>query len=251
MKVLWLGNSDDAGNPTGGSMAIAGQLLEAQIGEPVELIGRMVWPSDDLPGIVDRWMARYEPDVVMFKLDGYWYLHSSLPVRVERLLGKVGGSRVRSWGERAVRHEWFRTSLPYRAVRALATRSVGTATNFTKEYTAETTERCMRAILSHEGVGLTVWGQTGRWPGEAAPAEAQEWMYRRMSRLCAQLHVPFVAWNPANPAPAPRGFHGDDPLHRNETRARILRGPRSEQPPARLERYPLRRSGRDTRLRDE
>jgi hypothetical protein len=214
MKVLWLGNSDDAGNPTGGSMAIARRLLEQHRGEDVELTARVIWPSDDLPEIIGRWLQRYEPDVVMSKLDGYWYLHNSLPLRIEQALGRWGGTSVRAWGERAVRHDWFRHSWPYRGFRALAKRSLGTATNFSPQYVAGVTERCVRRIVAREGTGLTVWGQTGPWPG--APAGAQAYMYGRISKLCAQLHVSFVAWDPASPAPGPRGFQLEDGIHRND-----------------------------------
>lgn len=195
-------------------MAIAGKLLEAECGEPVELTARVIWPSDDLHEVVGRWVQRYEPDVVMFKLDGYWYLFNSLPVRVEQALGRVGGGRVRGWGERAVRHAWFRRSWPYRGARAVAKRSLGTATNFSPEYVADVTERCVRTILAHEGTGLTVWGQTGPWAG--APAGAQAFMYRRMSALSAKLHVSYVAWDPATPPPGRKGFQLEDGIHRNK-----------------------------------
>jgi hypothetical protein len=214
VTVLWLGNSDDAGHATGGSIPIAKQVMEAALHEPVEVVARVIWPTDNLPALISVWMERYQPDVVMFKLDAYWYLHQSLPHRVEQVMGRFGGGRVRRLGERAVRKRWVRKSPPYRAFRALATRSIGTATLCEKEYVADITEGCIRAVVSHEQVGMTVWGQFGAVAN--SPRGYQAWMYRRMSPLCRQLHVSFIAWDPATPPPPARGFHGDDPLHRND-----------------------------------
>lgn len=96
VRLLWLGNREDAGASHGGPIPVARRRLEAVTEESVEVTARVVWPSDELPGIIAGWLDRYQPDVVMFEQDAYWYLLPLLPLRVERLLGRLGGSRVRS-----------------------------------------------------------------------------------------------------------------------------------------------------------
>lgn len=211
--MLWLGNSEDAGASHGGSIPVARRHLEALTGETVEITARVIWPSDALPGIIADWLDRYQPDVVMFKLDAYWYLFPSLPLRVENLAGRLLGKHVRKVGESAARREWLSRSAPYRWLQKRAIGAIGQATFFSPQEVAQVTERCIRTVVAREDIGLTVWGQTG--PVTSGPAGAQEYVYRRIQGLCSQLRVLYVAWDPATPQPPKRNFHDRDPLHRN------------------------------------
>ena len=59
MKVLRLGNSNDttASVPEElKSPAVANAILAAASGEPVELVTRMMWPSEQIPGLVEKWL---------------------------------------------------------------------------------------------------------------------------------------------------------------------------------------------------
>jgi hypothetical protein len=46
---------------------IADQLFTELTGEPVETILKLFWPDPGLPEIVERWIGRYEPDVVFMR----------------------------------------------------------------------------------------------------------------------------------------------------------------------------------------
>jgi hypothetical protein len=73
MRVLRLSNSDDTAgelSPEVRAWHIAGEVLAAALGEPVETTTRVIWPEPSLPDLVDRWLDRYEPDMVFSRSTG-------------------------------------------------------------------------------------------------------------------------------------------------------------------------------------
>jgi hypothetical protein len=174
MKVLWLGNSDDVGLVLPGaarrSIEIAQQQLEQDIGEGVEVVGRVIWPSPNLPDLVGEWMVRYEPDVVMLKINGYWYLYPSVPLRLERALGRFVGRSIGAAGQKTAEIRWLAHTRAYHALRRLARRTVGASTYFSPEEIADLAERCIRRGLQQEHVGVVVWSSVGAWEGAAGGA---------------------------------------------------------------------------------
>jgi hypothetical protein len=69
---------------------IADELFTELTGEPVEPVLKLFWPEPGLPDIVDRWIARYQPDVVFMRTSMVWCAYESVPLRIERRLGRLG-----------------------------------------------------------------------------------------------------------------------------------------------------------------
>ncbi len=134
------------------------RLLEAATGETVEIIPRVIWPSAQLPDIIDGWMERYSPDIVLFQINGFWYLYASVPLLFERKLGRVGKQISRA-GLRAGRTPWIVKTRVFHFGRRVALRTIGGAHYFTPAEVCEIVEACLRRIVRHEGAGLIVQGQ--------------------------------------------------------------------------------------------
>ena len=216
MKVLWLGNSDDVGLAAdrrgGRSIDVAQRLLEEDTGGPVEITGRVIWPSPGLPDLIGGWVERYEPDVVMFKVNGYWYLYRSVPLRLERAFGRVAGGSIAKAGRATADIPWLAHTRAYHAARRMARRTIGAATFFTPAEVAGIVDRCIRRILQSERVGVVVWSPVGAWEG--APAGAAEHVFDALDPLCRQLGVIHVAWKPGTPDPTADFFETGDRIHR-------------------------------------
>ena len=68
MRVLRLTNSNDLLStfpPAALSSAVADRVVGEFTGVTPETIVRAVWPGPELPGIIQRWLLRYEPDLVL------------------------------------------------------------------------------------------------------------------------------------------------------------------------------------------
>ena len=197
-ESVWLGNSDDVGlkaaATSGRSIEIAQHLLEEDIGESVEIVGRVIWPSPELPGLIGEWSTRYEPDVVMLKINGYWYLHPSVPLLLERTLGRLVGRSIATTGQRTADIPWLAHTRAYHSIRRIARRTVGSSTYFSPEEIVNLATRCVRTTLRREQVGIVVWSPLGAWEG--APAGAAEHVYAALEDLCTHLGLLHVAWQP-------------------------------------------------------
>lgn len=80
MRILRLTNSQDL-NPLipedRRAWSIAEHVFEAQTGERAETIIKIIWPGPELPGIVDGWMERYQPEIVVLHVSGLWFTYDS------------------------------------------------------------------------------------------------------------------------------------------------------------------------------
>ena len=198
MRVLRLGTSDDVIDDVAEhlrSPRIAESVLAEAVGEPVETIVRPIWPRPNLPELVDRWLDQYRPDLVYFTVVPFWYVYESVPVRVERRLGRFG-RKVAPVGQRAAATP-FSNTLPFRALRAAGMRTIGGEAHFTPGQVLEVVEACIRRIVAREDVALVVIGSTGRrcaaysWGGVARDRARRATVHESLSTLCAQLHVPY------------------------------------------------------------
>lgn len=154
-----------------------------------------VWPTPALPGLVDRWIEQYHPDIVYLHVVPYWYVFESVPVRVERRFGspgkKLAGAGVRAAGGRLA------GTLPLRALRTIGLRTIGGEAHFTPEQVIEVVESCIRRIVAREDVVLAVVGSTGRrcagygWGGVGRDRGRRATVHQAISGLCSQLHVPY------------------------------------------------------------
>ena len=114
MNILLLGTSSDAGTWFEGGRKrheIAAERLEADFGEPVSVTVKSIWPTEKLPGLVAGWVEEYQPDAIYIRVPAFWFLHRSVPLRAQRLLGRFGpaigqtGFRMaasRRWGHNRV-----------------------------------------------------------------------------------------------------------------------------------------------------
>ena len=200
MRILRLTNSNDLLEdipPEQRGAAIAESMVAELTGENVETIQRVMWPGDGLPAAVGRWIKEYEPDVVFVRTSSFWVSYESVPVRMGRVLGRLG--KVPRKVGLSVGGNWrFASSAPGKALRRVAARTVGGDTYFTPEGAAGHMEALLRAIVVDESVLPVVRG-----PGHAFNAPGtKRGLARSMRRcdefealiraLCEQLHVAYA-----------------------------------------------------------
>lgn len=224
MKILRLGSSGDRQDdvqPEFLSFKVVEAELSAASGEPVETVLRAIWPSDELPTLIDGWMERYHPELVYFRVNPFWYSYESTPLRLRRKLGPIGGVVSRA-GIRAGKSPRLARTRLFRIGRDLALRTVGGDAHFTPDQVLATTEACVASILRHEGVGLLVVGMLGRRlalndneAGERRRQQRRLEVHRRLQQLCAARHVRYLGWV-EDEAPDTSGpDFAADRLHRN------------------------------------
>ncbi|MEX0782092.1 MAG: hypothetical protein WD557_05535 [Dehalococcoidia bacterium] len=163
MRVLRLSNSDDfAGDlpPEARAWHIAGEVLAAAVGAPVETTTRVVWPYPSLPDLVDRWLERYDPDLVFLKVNWYWYGYESVPLRLRRRIPLLG-KPLAAAGDGATKISWMSRTRAFKASRDLANRVIGGDANFTGDEVIERMEAVIRRIVARENIILVVKGTGG------------------------------------------------------------------------------------------
>jgi hypothetical protein len=228
MRVLRLAASDeDHGRMAPGSQAheVAAALLREATGEEVETTIRNLWPDDGLPDLVDRWMDRYQPDLVLLKVNAFWFNYLSVPLRLERALGPAGKYIGRA-GVRAGEIRWVARSPVFRNARRFLLRTIGGATYFTPEQVVTSMRECATRILAHEGGGLVVVGPHSRLNHEltrkaaAAHERRRLYVHNSMKQFCAELHVPFRGQDVLPGREEVAAMVGADQLHLNAEAAR-------------------------------
>ena len=205
MRILRLTNSNDfAGDVADGdrSYRAVEAAMEAAFGEPVETIRKVIWPADDLPDIVERWVVQYRPDIVLLKPNSFWYAYESVPARVRRKLGWLGraGQSVGDSGFRAARQPWLAYNPVFPKFRYVAQATIGGDTHLPVEYCLANMEAVIRRVLRHEDTVLVVRGSRGgrdrpELPKKvAARNDARRAQFRAgMERICAELSVPLLS----------------------------------------------------------
>ncbi len=208
MKVLWLTNSDEihgAGPVEERPSALTARLVEAERGEPIEMIPRVIWPSPELPAIVAGWVERYSPDLVVFHVNAFWFLYRSVPLRLRRRFGRPGAFAARA-GFALGEASWFVRTRAYHTLRRFALKTFGGATYFTPEETCEITEACIRRIVSNEGVGLVLRVGDGAQFAAGASPGALAFVHGRLRAVCSAAHVTCVDATQAVPLSPPADF---------------------------------------------
>ena len=226
MRILRLGHSGDnyhAVAETDRSYNITARAIEAAIGEPVETTCRVLWPAPSLPDLVESWIDRFEPDIVLFWPNAYWFSYVDLPPPPPKSKRKL----VKAAGRLAARAH-VKKPLVLRATKlrmqVLVARGVGREL-FEPEEMIELGETIVRRVLRHEEVSLIVrgyeWPTPTRSPGVLnhkmlARAEARRRKVdRALGVLCGQLHIPF--WGAEDGLRIIReGYVGADGMHPNE-----------------------------------
>jgi len=223
VKVLCLGWSDDVigDTPTeqrGYSMAAT--LYEAATGEHLDWVMKPVVPSPDLPAIVEKWLAREQPDVVFLRVNPFFFNYTSVPIKLRARGGRVGDrfagmalkladNRVRSG------HLWFK------ALRRGSRKLVGGATYFEPEAVVETYLDVLRHVARREGVEILVSGaHAARVTGEWMPRERAEQRLALVStgvaEACRRIGAQYQHFPVPLAARELRPFIGFDSIHGNE-----------------------------------
>lgn len=218
MRLLRLGNSYDTDPniaPDENKSTVADRILAEASGEEVETTIRVIWPDPPLPDLVDRWLDRYEPDVVLLVVSSYWFTYVSVPVRVQRNFGPLGRPLARA-GLKAAATPWIAHNRAFRLARRATIAAIGGSTNFTLEQVVSSMEACIRRVLAREHVALAVRGPRLAYAADGT-ARSRRWaeerrsaVNRHMANFCEQLHVEYIDYGIGDSAiDSPGDFQGD------------------------------------------
>lgn len=221
MKVLRLANSNDRAldlpDPQR-AWRIAEAALSEAIGEPVETVVREIWPSDELPRLIEGWIERYQPDIIFFKPNMYCTSYESVPLRLERRLGRLG-TRVGKAGKDAADRPVGNTRA-FKLGRLLLLRTIGGDTYFELDYVMALVEQCLRRIVAHEEIVVLVEGSSGRrssatgWGGERCRDARQSRMHRALHEMCGRMRIAYCGTGEAMASADRARFPAEDGLHR-------------------------------------
>ena len=232
VRVLFLGSSNDTGNWVGHAQkkhVLAGERLGEDLGEPVEFVVRGIWPTADLPEKVGEWIRDAEPDVIYLNTGSYWFLYRSVPLRVKRLLGRLGGQAAGDAGFRIAKSERWAHNAIFRTARRALQNTIGGDTHFTTQQVIDRMSECVRVAARSEGAVVVVKGPHGksRYTDRKRQFERDERerlkLHAAMEQLCAQLHVTYDGVGEGgvrHQAAYQRGTTTGDGLHANEIRHR-------------------------------
>jgi hypothetical protein len=199
MKILRFGNSQDMDGRVPAEHSVDALLrkgLEAELGEPVEIVTRRAWPTPGLVPRVREWMDEIQPDVVLIIVLDYWFMYESVPVRMKRRFGSAG-VKVGQAGQNVAQVSWLAHNRGFRTGRRLLTRLIGGEASFTPDEVVETMTACIKQILRHEGVILHVQGPTADQPfgqGRRAVNRLEQKRLRvtaQLAEVCTRYHVSY------------------------------------------------------------
>ncbi len=224
MKILRLGNSYESDPnipPESNKTAVADRLIAEATGQPVETTARTIWPDPGLPDLIEKWIDRYEPDLVFLVVSSYWFTHVSLPLAIERRFGRVGKPIARA-GDRLVHKPWLARNRAFNAARNATRGAIGGETHFTPEQVVQSMESCVRRIVAHEEVALAVRGPRIAFATEGSAKakrigeERRGRVDRHMAEFCRQLHVEYIEYDTGVTPDAARQEFQADMVHVTE-----------------------------------
>ena len=218
LRVLKLGTSDDvaAAIPeVDRAYRVTERFLSHATALPVEVTSRVIWPGPKLPGLIDQWLDRYEPDLVLLVVNPYWMTFESVPLRLQRRLGWAGKA-AGGLGTKAAGVSWLAHNPVFRAGRRLTLKTIGGDVHFEPAEVVAVVEQCARRIVRREGIGLVVRGPrnaltyhndaAGRARGERRRLET----HIALARLANELHAGYVgSESPAIASDDADAFGGD------------------------------------------
>lgn len=223
MRILMLGNSNDITKVAGRSRGdVIRDLMAAEFGEPVEVVVRATWPTPRMAEMASGWAAEFEPDLVFLLLGSFWFQHESVPLRLQRVLGRIG-TPVGDAGFKLADSKRWGHNRAFRALRRAAQLTIGGDSHFTPEQVTERSMETIRALARHESSVLVVqlpmgtnrYGSTER--RQRALERKRISVHDALARFCDQVHVPY------GPAPRPqyldepKGTRVGDGVHLNES----------------------------------
>jgi len=202
VKILRLTNSNDVLSTTNRPEALR-EALQEFLGEPVEIVVKPLWPTENIADVVEKWVAKEQPDVVWVGLVNYWYEYMSVPKRMERLFGRFG-KQASDLGFKAADAQWLSNNFAFRTARRALQRTIGGDSHFTPEQVVERMEAIARRVLRSEGVVLAMWGPNAYTNyaiskrAEKRGEEKRQYIRRNMQRIADALHFEYFS----NPEPA-------------------------------------------------
>lgn len=224
MRVLKLGTSNDFTTPIpeeARSYRVTQRFLAEATGLPVEVVPRVIWPDPGLPDLIEKWMAKYEPDLVLLIVNPYWMTFESVPLRLQRRFGRAGAV-VGNAGTKAASFPRLAYNPVFRAGRRLALKTIGGDVSFEPREVVAVVEQSARRILRQEGVGLVIRGpknalthhndRRGRARGEARRLET----HFALQRLAEELHAGYVGSEVPIVEPDDAGGYRGDFVHLTE-----------------------------------
>jgi hypothetical protein len=199
MRVLRLTNSNDE-NPLvpedERAPAVAARAISALTGESVETEIRHIWPGRSLPERAVHWIDEVRPDVVLVRASSFWVTWESVPLKLQRRLGRLGTPLARA-GFKIGANDKFAYQATFRRGRIWAARTVGGVTYFTPQEATELLSAMLRRIRTNESLIVVVRGPSYSH-NAAASRRAHERAESRRAELeellageCERLHIPF------------------------------------------------------------
>jgi hypothetical protein len=149
-----------------------------------------------LATIVEGWLDRYQPDVLFIRIPAFWICYESLPLRLQRRLGKPGKWVGRA-GLAVGGNPRFAESRAGKACRRLLLRTIGGDTYFTPRQVHDCIAEVLRVASKRESLVVAVRGpghsidasRTAR--GLARSSARSETLDRLLSELCSESHVAY------------------------------------------------------------
>ena len=177
--------------------ALAAAHFTATTGEPVEREARVAWPNDSLPGLLDRWVERFDPEMVVFVVNVFWFAFESVPLKLERRFGRLARPFTNA-GRSVAAKPWPGETRGFRLVRKVALRTIGGATYFTSDEVLRVTEECIKVVLARESTALVIrgpWsvlGEDGGQDGLRAAEKRRLTVNAGLETLCRRYQVEYV-----------------------------------------------------------
>lgn len=229
MRVLRLGTSNDSATSIpdeGRGWRLAERMLAESAGVPVETILKRAWPNASLPGLVDRWLDEFQPDLVVLQVNNFWYGYESVPLWLERRLGRAGKG-ISTVGLRVGKSPRFAESRWAQLANRRLLRVLPGATYFTVPDVAAGMEAAMRKVLAREGIVLIVRGNE-HWPEfpmatrrfNRRNARRNAAMSAAMRATCERMRVPYYE-RPTVAKQELRFLLSDGAWHNNEAGERL------------------------------
>ncbi len=201
MKILRLGVSHDARDDIPfdeRQHVIAERKLEEATGLEWDTVLKSMWPTAQLPALVERWVEREEPDMVLLFLAGYWASWGSTAVRLERRLPFVG-KHAADLARKVATSESAKPHRTLDRLRGVASAAIGVDFNFEPDELVSRFETITRQLLRN-GHFLTPGGGRGRPPRRPTKRQTRQSIARYslfargIEELCRQLHVEFLPY---------------------------------------------------------
>jgi hypothetical protein len=225
VKLLLLGNSNDTGDWFEGGPKrheILRDRLAAEFGEPVEVVAKSLWPNEKMVPLINRWLDETEFDAVYMGVTSFPFAFESLPLRLKRILGRLGPS-VGDAGLRFSGSKRWSHNAVFRTLRRWGQATVGGDTHVTCDEAVDRFSEVIRVIIRRESTLLIVKGPTGRAKTGITGREHRRKEAKRLrvhgalESLCDQLHVHYIGrdtplWRESQ---GPRGTKIGDGLHSN------------------------------------